>query len=253
MTEIPNLPDEIDRWIRAGWMSFKRYTRELYDHPKETLLLLRARTGRCEVVETFLYGCATWTPLKGHYITLRTTHHRMLLRILGAWCKSPNKRILSYKDNLQGTECESIETTVHTRKLLWSGALLCMDDHRLPKRVMSGELEHARKSRPGRKKNKWTDCVAEDRRLFGIMGNCSPAALDPGIWYSTGREGGCRFIAVWVKEKEKTSEHWQKKREAKEAGKVEDAPGVTVASLIRLRAALIGPTQGLPKRRRLCR
>ena len=33
---------------------------------------------------------------------------------------------------------------------------------------------------------------------------------------------------------------------------VEVAPGVTVASLRRFRAVLIGPTQGLPKQRRLC-
>ena len=43
------------------------------------------------------------------------------------------------------------------------------------------------------------------------------------------------------------------KREAEEADKVEVAPGVTVASLRCFRTALIGPTQGLPKRRRLCR
>ena len=29
VTETPNLSDEIDRRIRAGWMSFKRYKREL--------------------------------------------------------------------------------------------------------------------------------------------------------------------------------------------------------------------------------
>ena len=66
------------------------------------------------------------------------------------------------------------------------------------------------------------------------------------------REGGCRFKAVRVKEKEKASEHRQRKREAEEAGKVEVAPGVTVAGLRRFRAALIGPPQGLFKRRRLC-
>ena len=143
MTETPNLSDEIDRRIRAEWVGFKRYTRELYDRPKASLLPLKTRMMRSEVVKTLLYRCATWTPLKGHYTKLRTTHHRMLLRILGAWCKSPNKRILSYKDALQRTECESIETTVPTRKLLWSGALLRMSDHRLPKRVMSGELENA--------------------------------------------------------------------------------------------------------------
>ena len=35
------------------------------------------------------------------------------------------------------------------RWLLWAGALLRMDDHRLSKRVMSGELENAGKRGPG--------------------------------------------------------------------------------------------------------
>ena len=96
VNETPNLSDEIDRRIRAGWMCFKRYKRELFDRPKASLLPLKARMVRAEVVEAFLYGCATWTPLKGHYAKLRTIHHGMLLRILGAWCKSPNKRIILY-------------------------------------------------------------------------------------------------------------------------------------------------------------
>ena len=69
----------------------------------------------------------------------------------------------------------------------------------------------------------------------------------------TVQEGGCRFMAAWVREEENASNQRQKKREAEEADKVEVAPGVTVASLRRFRTALIGPTQGLPKRRRLCR
>ena len=73
---------------------------------------------------------------------------------------------------------------------------------------------------------------------------------DPGVWYSTVRGGGCRFMAAFVKEEEKASKHWQRKIEAEEADKVEVAPRVTVASLRRFRAALIGPTQGLPKPRR---
>ena len=77
MTETPNLSDVIDRQIRAGWMSFKRYKRELYDRPKASLLPLKARTVRSELAEALLYGCAKWTPLKGHYTKLRTTYHRM--------------------------------------------------------------------------------------------------------------------------------------------------------------------------------
>ena len=63
---------------------------------------------------------------------------------------------------------------------------------------------------------------------------------------------GLQVYVAWVKEEEKASEHRQRKREAKEADKVEVAPGVTVASLRRFRVALAGPTQGLSKRRRLC-
>ena len=73
----------------------------------------------------------------------RTTYHSMFLRVLGAWFKSPSKRILSYKDVPERTECESIETTVGTGRLVWSGSLLHMGDHRLPKRVMSEEAENA--------------------------------------------------------------------------------------------------------------
>ena len=101
VTEMPNLSDEIDRRIRAGWMGFKRYKRELYDRSKARLLPLKARMVRSVVVEALLSGCVTWTSLKFYYAKLRTTHHRMLLLILGAWCKWPNKRILSYKDALQ--------------------------------------------------------------------------------------------------------------------------------------------------------
>ena len=57
-----------------------------------------------------------------------------------------------------------------------------MGDHRLPKRVMSGELENAGKRGPGGKEKEWTDCVADDLRLFGITGDWRTAALDPGAW-----------------------------------------------------------------------
>ena len=96
--------------------------------------------------------------------------------------------------------------------------------------------------------------MAKDRRLFGIAGDGSTAALDPGVWYNTLREWGCcRFMVGWMKEEEKASEHRQRKIESEEADKVEVASGVTVENLKRFRAALIGPTQGPPKRRRLCR
>ena len=71
-----------------------------------------------------------------------------------------------------------------------------MGDHILPKRSMLGELGIAGQRGPGGKEKKWTDRVAEDRWVFGIMGNWSSAALDPGAWYNAVCEEGCRFMVV---------------------------------------------------------
>ena len=61
---------------------------------------------------------------------------------------------------------------------------------RLPKRVVSEELENAGKCGLRGKEKKRMDCVAENRRLFGITGDWSTTALDPGVWYNTSRDGG---------------------------------------------------------------
>ena len=71
-----------------------------------------------------------------------------------------------------------------------------MVDHRLPKRVMSGELENAGKRGPGGKEKEWTDTVADDLRLFGITGDWSTSTLDPGVWYSAVHKGGYRFMGA---------------------------------------------------------
>ena len=60
-------------------------------------------------------------------------------------------------------------------------------------------------------------------------------------------------MAVWVKNEENASENRQSKKEAEEADKVEVGPGVTAGNLRPFVAALVGPIQGLPGRRRLRR
>ena len=56
-----------------------------------------------------------------------------------------------------------------------------MGDPRLPKRVLSGELENAGKRGPRGKEKEWADCVAENRQLFGMTGDWTPPHLAPGF------------------------------------------------------------------------
>ena len=57
-------------------------------------------------------------------------------------------------------------------------------------------------------------------------------------------------MAAWAKEEEKASQHRQSKRDVEGLDRVEAAPGLTVASLRRLKAALIEPAQRLPQDKR---
>ena len=58
-------------------------------------------------------------------------------------------RMTSYNHALEITGCESIETTLRTRRLLWAGALIRMSGGRLPKRIVFRNLEGAERRRRG--------------------------------------------------------------------------------------------------------
>ena len=169
LTETTNMSIEIARRTRACWMRIRRHLRELYDHPK-VALSLKTRMLKAEAIKALLYGCSTWTLRQEHYAKLRTVHHRVLLRIIGAQRKRSDHRMTTYNRALEITRCGNIETTLRTRRLLWAGTLIRMSGGRLPKRIMFGNLEGAvRRGRDG-KENKWTDCVQSGMRAFGITG-----------------------------------------------------------------------------------
>ena len=131
VSETPSVSAEISRRTRACWMHVKKYAVQLYDCPTVSLDL-KAWMVKAEAVEALLYGSVTWTLRQEHYKTLRSVHHRVLLRIIGKQGRSRDHRILSYCKALQATNRESIETTVRTRRLLWAGAVVRMDARRLP-------------------------------------------------------------------------------------------------------------------------
>ena len=177
VTETPDMSVEIARRTPGCWTRIRRYSRELYSQPK-VALFLKTRMVKAEEIEVLLYGCSTWTLRQEHYAKLRTVHHRVLLRIIGAQRKRPDHRMTSYNRALEITGCESIETTLRTRRLLWAGTLLRMSGGRLPKRIMFGNLEGAVRKGRGGKEKEWTDCVQSDIRAFGITGDWEMFVLE---------------------------------------------------------------------------
>ena len=129
-----------NRRICNAWGSFRKCTLELYDRPSAPLKL-KIRMLRAEVLETMLYGCVTWSPRACHYDTLRRAHHnRFLPRCIG-WRKHNHAdHLISYLDTLVKTRSESIEATLSRRRILFAEFVTRMEDTRLPKRVMFGEM-----------------------------------------------------------------------------------------------------------------
>ena len=192
MTETPDMSVEIARRTSACWARIRRYSRELYGQPKAALSL-KTRMVKAEAIEALLYGCSTWTLRQEHYAKLRTVHRRVLLRIIGAQRKRPDHRMTSYNRALEITGCESIETTLRTRRLLWAGTLLRMSGGRLP----------------------------SDIRAFGITGDWETMAVKAEVWVEAVTKGGRRFMAAWRQEEEDAARHRQEKREATRLGKLQ--------------------------------
>ena len=130
---------EVDRRVRNAWCSFRKYTLELYDRPSAPLEL-KLRMLRAEVLEKMLYGCVTWSPRAGHYDTLHRAHHRFLTRCIGWRKHNRADPSISYLDTLLKTGSESIEATLHRRRILNAGFVARMEDTRRPKCVMFGEI-----------------------------------------------------------------------------------------------------------------
>ena len=130
---------EVDRRIRNAWCSFRKYTLKLYDRPSAPLEL-KIRMPRAEVLETMLYGCVAWSPRACHYDTLRRAHHRLLTRCIGWRKHNRDDHPISYLDTLLKTGSESIEATLRKRRILFAEFVARMEDTRLPKCVMFGEL-----------------------------------------------------------------------------------------------------------------
>ena len=147
---------EVNRRMRNAGCSLRKYTLELYDRPSAPLEL-KIRMLRSEVLETMLYGCVTWSPRACHYGTLRQAHHRFLTRCIGWRKHNRADHSISYLDTLVKTGSASIETTLRRRRILFAGFVARMEDKRLPKCVMFGEMVGG------------TGCVGAEKRVYGVF------------------------------------------------------------------------------------
>ena len=145
-----------------------------------------------------LYDCVTWSPRACHYDTLRRGHNRFLTRCIGWRKHNPADHPLSYLDTLIKTGSESIESTLRRRRILFAVFVARMEDTRLSKCVMFGEMVGGAGCVGGQEKG----CMwyfLDDLRALGINADqWTTAAQDEGGWRSTAEQGAEHFRAKWI-------------------------------------------------------
>ena len=74
---------------------------------------------KAEVTETL--ACVTWTLGQEHFAELRTAHHNLLRPTIGFHRRQRTDHLMSYTKALKKAQCESVETTIRKRCLLFAG------------------------------------------------------------------------------------------------------------------------------------
>eukprot|EP00903_Cladosiphon_okamuranus_P015101 g13968.t1 len=229
INEEGDLTREINHRSKAAWACIRRYATELFDRPGAPFRL-KVRLLQAEAVEALLYGCMTWSPRRDHYRLLTTTHHRLLLRVIGYKREKGTYRVLSYAQALKLAGCQSVEATIRKRRLLFAGAMARQPDGRLPKRLMLGDLADGQEPGRGKPEQNWRMCLIDDLkafeatreskegdpRTFGIPRAIwtEAAKMQGGLpWHAGVLQGAERFMAKWHKEEETASRERAAQRE----------------------------------------
>ena len=126
-------------------------------------------------------GSETWTTYARQEKRLNSFHLRSIRRILG----------ISWQDRVSNTEVlsranlPSMFTLLRQRRLRWLGHVNRMEDGRIPKDILYGELASGRRSK-GRAQLCYKDVRKRDMKALGInTDSWEELAADRMMWRST--------------------------------------------------------------------
>ena len=128
---------------------------------------------KATVLSVVLYGAESWTCSDKDYARLNVFNTKRLRSIVGmSRLEISNERL--YKM----TGMCPLENMVRKYRLRWLGHVRRMDDSRIPKRVLFGEVVGGKQG-PGRPKANWMNCVEKD---------CQKCNIPSGQWQALSKD-----------------------------------------------------------------
>ena len=162
VTDNLSLDTEINQRIGKAATTLARLTNRVWTNPKLTRRTKMTVYRAC-VISTLLYASETWTTYAKQEKILKTFHMRSHRHIL---CISCQGRVTN-AEVLSRAGLPTVYTLLRQHILRWLGHVHHMDDGRIPKDILYGELASGRR-RTGRPQLRYKDVVKRYMKALDI-------------------------------------------------------------------------------------
>ena len=224
---------EINGRIGCAWMAFRQLQHNVFLN-KRMKLETKLSLYKTMVFPALLYACESWAPSTENWASLRRIHALHLTMILGCFkARGSKERRVSYAQLTARAGCDTVEATVRARQLLWLGKVIRMEDSRLPKKLLCGDItilsdRGSRKKyyRPAPGAALWRKVAERGLELFGLLkvndDKVPDWTLDEHLWKILVDNGREHFMDAW-----RTNEAAAAmKRKRARAKKADSVPGL---------------------------
>lgn len=162
-----SLDAELNMRIGKAATTFAGLTERVWSNKKLSIKTKCAVYSAC-ILSTLLYGSEAWATYSRQEKKLNTFHMRCLRRILSVTWQDK----VTNNEILQRSHLPSMFTLLRQRRLRWLGHVRRMEDGRIPKDLLYGDLANGSRPR-GRPKLRFRDVVKRDMKAI---------KLDPNEW-----------------------------------------------------------------------
>ena len=160
------LDDDVNSRLAKARSTFGRLNRNVWNR-RGISEATKIKVYRAVLLTTLFYDCETWTTYQRHIKNLQHFHMTCLRKIHGiTWQKH-----IPDTEDLTRASLPSIFIIVMQSQVRWAGYVVRMKDHRLPKKLLYGELSQGKCSQGGQKK-RFKDSLKVSLKSIGVTPSC---------------------------------------------------------------------------------
>ncbi|XP_063615914.1 uncharacterized protein LOC134789139 [Penaeus indicus] len=187
-TSDAKIDREVDNRLARANSAFGRLYKRVWNN-RQLTKGTKISVNRAVVLTTLLYGSESWVTYRHHLRLLERFHQHCLRTILNIhWSDYVTK-----VEVLEQAEISSIEAMLLKSQLRWAGHVSRMEEHRLPKIVLYGELSTGHRDR-GAPKKRYKDSLKKSLGACQIdHRQSSTLAADRQAWRHTVHQAVASF------------------------------------------------------------